>query len=252
MSKHDFTQVLGEWEGYRIGVVERFEAGVKGVRPQVWIELLLDGKHIGVRCGSGCEVAAVHAYEGRWVRDLPILDADTHLCVQQRRLACPACGPKVEKIAWLDRYARYTRRLAMSVARLCQGTTIKMTAEYFGLNRRTVKHIDKAYLEETLGTPDPSRVEVIAMDEFSIRKGHRYATVIIKPTRKEALWVGLGRGRKDIRPFFEQLGEDGRRRLRAVAMDMNGAYEQEVRAQCPQAEIVYDLFHVVVKHGREV
>ena len=33
---------------------------------------------------------------------------------------------------------------------------------------------------------------------------------------------------------------------------MNGAYEEEVRYQCPFAEIVYDLFHVVVKFGREV
>ena len=35
-------------------------------------------------------------------------------------------------------------------------------------------------------------------------------------------------------------------------MDMNGAYEQEVHFQCPLAEIVYDLFHVVAKYGREV
>jgi transposase len=48
------------------------------------------------------------------------------------------------------------------------------------------------------------------------------------------------------------LGAEGRRRLRAVAMDMNGAYEQEVRYQCPFVEIVYDLFHVVAKYGREV
>ena len=66
------------------------------------------------------------------------------------------------------------------------------------------------------------------------------------------LWVGRGRSREDIRPFFELLGEEGRKRLQAVAMDMNGAYEEEVRAQCPQAEIVYDLFHVVAKYGREV
>jgi transposase len=35
-------------------------------------------------------------------------------------------------------------------------------------------------------------------------------------------------------------------------MDMSAAYEQEVRYQCPKAEIVYDLFHVVAKYGREV
>jgi len=30
------------------------------------------------------------------------------------------------------------------------------------------------------------------------------------------------------------------------------AYELEIKAQCPQAEVVYDLFHVVAKYGREV
>ena len=35
-------------------------------------------------------------------------------------------------------------------------------------------------------------------------------------------------------------------------MDMNAAYEAEVKAQCPQSDIVYDLFHVVAKYGREV
>ncbi len=34
-------------------------------------------------------------------------------------------------------------------------------------------------------------------------------------------------------------------------MDMSAAYVHEVRARCPQAEIVYDLFHVVA-NGREV
>ncbi len=35
-------------------------------------------------------------------------------------------------------------------------------------------------------------------------------------------------------------------------MDMNASFEQEVALHCPQAEIVYDLFHVVAKYGREV
>jgi transposase len=90
------------------------------------------------------------------------------------------------------------------------------------------------------------------MDEFAIQKGHRYATIIVEPQRKEVLWVGRGRGREDIRPFFELLGEEGRARIEAVAMDMNGAYEREVRAQCPNAAFVYDLFHVVAKYAREV
>src|SRR5690606_3906131 len=88
--------------------------------------------------------------------------------------------------------------------------------------------------------------------EFAIQKGHRYATVVVEPHEKRVLWVGRGRSREDVRPFFQMLGEEGCRRLRAVAMDMNASYELEVKHHCPQAEVVYDLFHVVMKYGREV
>ena len=91
---------------------------------------------------------------------------------------------------------------------------------------------------ETLGPPDLSGLEAIVMDEFAIQKGHRYATVLVEPYTKRVLWVGRGRGREDIRPFFERLGEEGRKGLQAVGMDMNGAYEEEVRYQCPRVEIV--------------
>ena len=35
-------------------------------------------------------------------------------------------------------------------------------------------------------------------------------------------------------------------------MDMNTAFDLEVKQHCPQAEVVYDLFHVVARYGREV
>ena len=138
------------------------------------------------------------------------------------------------------------------MARLCQVLPIKHVAAFFGLGWDAVKAIDKRHLMDTLGAIDLSGVSILAMDEFAIHKGHRYATVIIDPAIKKVLWVGRGRGREDIRPFFELLGSAGRDRIKAVAMDMNGAYEAEVRAQCPDAEIVFDLFHVVAKFGREV
>lgn len=35
-------------------------------------------------------------------------------------------------------------------------------------------------------------------------------------------------------------------------MDMNTAFDLEVRRHCPNARVVYDLFHVIAKYGREV
>jgi len=90
------------------------------------------------------------------------------------------------------------------------------------------------------------------MDEFAIQKGHRYATVVIEPLRKRVLWVGRGRDRACMKAFFALLGPERAARIRAVAMDMHAAFYLEVQVHCPNAEIVFDLFHVVAKYGREV
>lgn len=180
------------------------------------------------------------------------MDAATWLSVPRRRVACPRCGPRLERLDWLDPHARLTRRLAESVARLCRVLAVKQVAALFGLHWDTVKAIDKRALREQLEPVDLSGLTVLAMDEFALRRGHRYATVILEPHTRRVLWVGHGRARASIRPFFEQLGPDGCRAIQAVAMDMNAAYALEVKAHCPQAEIVYDLFHVVAKYGHDV
>lgn len=252
MSNAHLTKVLGEWEGYSLGCCQRFEAGVKGPEAEVWLELLPRSGHALVcgHCGGAAD--RVHDMAERWVRDLPILGAQTHLLVWRRRVACPRCGVKLEALAWLEPYDRVTKRLAESIGRMCAILPVKHVADYYGLDRKTVKRLDKRYLTRTLGPVDLSGVEEIVMDEFAIQKGHRYATVVVDAATKRVLWVGRGRGREDVRPFFESLGPEGRARLKAVAMDMHAAFEEEVRLHCPQAEIVYDLFHVVAKYGREV
>ncbi len=245
MTGEELIRNLGGWEGYR-------PVSVKIIGDhQVRIELRADDVR-GVCDGCGRLCDHVHDTQKRWVRDLPIFDYAVRLWVHRRRMFCPRCGPKLERLSWLERSSRQTVRLAESVARWCKVATVKHVAQQYGLNRKTVKQIDKRYLKRQLGPVDLSRVTILAMDEFAIQKGHRYATVIVDPTCKQVLWIGRGRGRADVRPFFEMLGEAGRRRIQAVAMDMNAGYDLEVKAQCPNAKVVFDLYHVVAKYNRQV
>lgn len=240
---------LGAWEGYEL---EDQQEELRGATR--WCILRLRPRQGALRRCSGCGWigTAIHDEEERRVRDLPIFEVPVELALPRLRLQCPRCGPKLEQLDWLEPYARVTVRLAASVSRLCQVMSLRHVAAFYGLAWSTVKLIDHRCLERRLGPPCLQGVEVIAMDEFAIQKGHRYATVIVEPYRKRVLWVGRGRGRLDVRPFFELLGAQGRQRLRAVCMDMSGAYTEEVRFQCPDAEIVYDLFHVLARYGREV
>jgi transposase len=240
---------LGGWDGYEA------QHGWQECRGgERWCVIRLRPVQGIERCCSGCgrAVSAVHDSEERRVRDLPIFQVAVELIVPRLRLQCEVCGPKLERLNWLAPYARVTVRLAASIARLCKVMSIRHVAAFYGLGWPVGKLIDKRALERELGPLDFSDVRVLGMDEFALHKGHRYATVLVEVQRKRVLWVGRGRGRQDVRPFFELLGPERCKQVQAVVMDMNTGYELEVRKHCPQADVVFDLFHVLAKYGREV
>jgi transposase len=252
MPEVESIDLLGGWEGYLVERLERFGPGVKGPKPQIWVHLSSKPGYPMQCDGCGSIRDQLHDVSSRVVRDLPLFDALTFLVVPRRRVLCPRCGPRLERLAWLPRFARVTDRLARSVSRLCSVLSIQHAAEYFDLGWDTVKAIDKAALVRQLGKLDLRGLQFLAIDEFALHKGQSYATVIIEPYRREVLWVGRGRSAEEVRPFFELLGPARCAQVKAVAMDMSKSYTEAVKANCPQAELVFDLFHVAAKYGREV
>jgi len=238
---------LAFWEGHVVqSVCEQADGSL--------LIALSEDPQVAARCGRCGEPCAL-LHERRWrrVRERDWFDRRVWLDVPIRRMDCHHCGACVtERIAWLSRQARITRRLWAWVEALVQLLPIAHVARLTGLHWHTVKEIDRLRLEAKHGEFEAQGVRRLVMDEFALHKGHRYATVVMDAEAFRVLWVGEGRSREAIRPFFELLGEEGCRRIEAVAMDMNTAFDLEVRQHCPQAEVVYDLFHVVARFGREV
>jgi transposase len=248
MLDNQTLQKLGGWEGYRLK---------KAVWPSIpggTLELHLEPTRKWMTCeGCGQRSRRVHETATRRVRDLPLFEHRVVLIVPRRRLWCDKCdGPQLEQLSWLGRYQRVTNRLADACNQLLRATTVQTVATFYGLGWHTVKALDKRHLQASVAEPDWASIEYLAMDEFALHKGHRYATVVVEPIRRQVLWLGEGRSRETAHRFFEQLPEGTCEQIRAVAIDMTTAYELEIKAHCPNAEVVYDLFHVVAKYGREV
>lgn len=215
------------------------------------IRLTHDEEHTPICSRCDCPCFLVHDINWRRVRESPIMQYRVELDVPVRRLRCPQCGPTRERIDWLPRRSRITQSLRNWIEKLVQMLPVSHVANLLGLHWHTVKTIDMERLKRDLHEPNRSRLRRLMMDEFALHKGHRYATVVACADTQQVVWIGEGRSREAIRPFFEWLG-DARNQIEAVAMDMNSAFDLEVKAQCPNAVVVYDLFHVVAKYGREV
>ena len=251
-----FLDEIGGWDGFEVAEVSTEDApepDVLGMPAGRLIVVLQPRSGVTKRCSRCGElVEEIHDTVERRIRDLPIGERDTYLIVPVARVRCPRCGPTTEGIAWLDRYQRMTKRLADKIARLAMITSIKHVAEWFRLSWDTVKQIDQRALERRLGPVDLRGLRRIAIDEFALHRGQTYATLVVDVETRRVVWVGRGRGREQVRAFFAELGPAGCAALEAVVMDLWPAYVHEVRAQCPQAAIVADLFHIVARFGVEV
>jgi transposase len=71
-------------------------------------------------------------------------------------------------------------------------------AKHLGLDWKTVKNIDKFYLEGQYGQPNLNRLRILAVDEISIRKGHRYLTVVLDYLCGRVVFVGKHRKEKAL------------------------------------------------------
>ncbi|USD64595.1 ISL3 family transposase [Vibrio sp. SCSIO 43136] len=229
------------WEGFQIVKSNKTDSLIS-------ITLIPDS---AAYCSCGQVSDSVHDTQWRTLKEAMILGVPVELRVQTRRIRCKNCGIKTESISWVKPYSRLTNRLIDYIENLLPLLPIKHISELTGVHWHTIKEIDKQRLKRVVPEVPWGRLRQLVMDEFAIFKGHRYATVIADAQTHQVLWIGLGRSRKDIRPFFKALGEHAQN-IEVVAMDMNTAFDLEVQAHCPKARIVYDLFHVVAKFGREV
>jgi len=243
MTNHNLD--LPFWEGFIAAKLERQDGAV-------WITLRRDPSAAMVCSGCGANCHQVHEAGTRIVRELPMLGKPVWLRVPLRRLRCVACGTRTERGSWLERHARVTRALADFVGTWCEKLPVAHVCKLAGLHWETVRKIERARLERQLAGLPIAQPTRLVMDEFALFKGHRYATVVLDADTRQVLWVGEGRSRDAIRPFFEWLGPERCSQIKAVAMDMNTAFDLEVQRHCPNARVIYDLFHVIAKYGREV
>ena len=216
----------------------------------VWIDRL--GRRL-LRCGV-CRQRCLEVHDIRkereW-RDLSMRKLALKLRYRPRRVECPRCGVRVEDFPWAEPWARVTTALSNAVAVLARELSWQGTARQYGLNWKSVATIVKRAVQYGLRHRKRPPVHVIGMDEVSRRKGQVYLTVVYDLERRVLLWVGDDRTEEAVRPFFtKEMGARRCRTLQVVCMDMWAAYAKLVREHAPNAQILFDRFHIV-KHLNE-
>jgi len=181
----------------------------------------------------------------RRLRTVPIGKKTVWFCAIIQRVHCMACNViRQAKLGLADERRSYTKIFERYVIELSQHMTIKDIATHLNAGWDVIKDIQKRHLMKRFAKPPLKRLRQIAIDEISVKKGHRYLTIVMDLESGAVVFVGDGKGAEALTPFWKQV-KSSRAKITAVAVDMSLAYVSAVQKNLPKATIVFDHFHVV-------
>jgi transposase len=181
----------------------------------------------------------------RKLRSLPVGRKPIWLTVEVPRVCCALCGcVRRIHLGIAEPKRSYTRAFARYVLELTKVMTLKDVALFLGIGWDCVKDILKRNLIRRFSRPALKQVRYLAIDEISVRKGHKYLTLVMDLDSGAVLFVGEGKGAEALEPFWAMLHRS-RAKVQAVATDMSTAYIGAVLENLPGVPLVFDHFHVV-------
>lgn len=205
----------------------------------------------------------VHIYDSfqKNIKDMPLsIHMPLTLFCSGHRYRCQNCGKAfTEEIPFVYPGTRITYRAANWIKGFLKNKlSIKAIQNLTGIHWETIRRVQQEIITEALEQRDQElkdngyKPKYLAVDEFAIHKGHSYATCVMDLETGDVLWVGKGRAKNDFEKFFEETIPDTLSAVMAVAMDMNASYNKLVEKYLPNADIVYDRYHMQAQFGKEV
>ncbi len=226
------------------------------------IEHEIENKKVTIRCQRDKRRAVVDPLTGlpgrinclikRQVRDTPLFGLPCWIEIELAQVYISKNERRLESCPFVDKGCYFTQRFCRLVSGLCRHISIQAVSKHLQVRWETVKNIDKKYLHQTLPALEPEKLKglkYIGVDEVARAKGHDYMTVVYDMVAGHLIWVEVGRTSDVFSSFLKRLPTETAKNIEAVAMDMGPAYQKSVRECLPNADIVFDRFHVMKNYS---
>ncbi|MCK4690338.1 MAG: ISL3 family transposase [Desulfuromonadales bacterium] len=202
------------------------------------------------RRGSGYDVLSERRFEF-----VPLLGIPLFFLYSLRRVDCPRCGVKVEKIPWAEGKNHLTTTYSWFLARWARRLSWKEVADAFQTPWDNVFRSVKMAVAWGLKHRDLENVSAIGIDEIAWRKkGDKFLTLVyqIDAGCKRLLWIGQKRTKKTLYRFFKEFGKERTAKLAFICSDMWKPYLLVVAEVAGQALNILDRFHIMVHMNKAI
>jgi transposase len=163
-----------------------------------------------------------------------------------RRFRCgnAACPQKtfVERFPdWLPVYARRTTRLTAVMRQIGFEVSAESSRRVLKWFRITTSGDTVLRIVKHTPLPLPTHFKVVGLDDWAIRKGHRYGSIIVDQETHRVVELVKGRLADDIQPWFKAHPE-----VEIVTRDRSTDYRNGLDSAAPQAMQSADRFHLLI------
>ena len=198
------------------------------------------------QCGGS---ATRHDHRERRWRHLDLFQYKFYVLARVPRVKCSDHGVQQLGVPWAEDRTRFTNLFESMAIGLLHEMSISAVARQLRLSWDEVDGIMCRAVRRGLERRANRQLRYIGIDEKSVKKRHKYFTIISDLETSTVIWVGRGRKRETLDRFWSTLSFEERSGIEGIAMDMWPAFFESTLAQVPQAErkIVFDKFHIV-KH----
>lgn len=121
---------------------------------------------------------------------------------------------------------------------------LKRCSSQIGCELDTIKEIHSNHLKRRYSPPSLEGGECIGIDEFAVKKGHVYKTIVVDLASGRIIYVGEGKGVDALSDFWKRVKRKNIS-IKYVATDLSAAFIGSVLENCPDAIHVFDHFHVM-------
>ena len=220
------------------------------------LEVQIEARANGRPLCSGCEQAApgYDRLPERRFAFVPFWGIAVYLVYGLRRVACPRCGVKVERVPWSTGKSQLTTTYQWFLARWAKRLSWSEVAESFHSTWDQVAQSVAMAVAWGLAHRDLSGIKAIGVDEIQWRRGHKYLTVVyqIDEGTKRLLLVGKERTIETLREFFDSFGAELAAQLQFVCSDMWRPYLKVIAERASQAVHILDRFHIMAKLNKAI
>ena len=197
-------------------------------------------------CGSASQ--PVHGRLGRSWRHLDFFQFEAWLHAEVPRVACGACGKTTQlAVPWARAGSGFTAAFEALALALCRELPVRQAAALLRCTDKQLWRRIEFYVDQARALESFEGVQIVGIDETSLRRGQHYITVVHDLQAKRLLFATEGRDHQTVLDFAADLKAHGGdpADVRHVCMDMSAAYAKGAGQALAQADISYDRFHVI-------